>query len=87
MLEKIKETLLGRKDTGPFRVPGQIHDGSRVLAMATEDLTDLLFHVPVLSAIRRTWPGASIDFLVPESFAPLVIPSGLARQVMDFFAN
>ncbi len=84
MLEKLKQTLLGRKETGPFRVPGQIHDGSRLLALATDDLTDLLFHIPLLSAVRRTWPGASLDFLVPEAFAPLVIPSGLARQVMVY---
>jgi ADP-heptose:LPS heptosyltransferase len=84
VLEKLKQSLLGRKETGPFRVPGQIHDGSRVLALATSDLTDLLFHVPLLAAVRRSWPGASIDFLVPESFAPLIIPSGLARQVMVY---
>lgn len=84
MLDKLKQTLLGRKDTGPFRVPGQIHDGSRLLALASDDLSDLLFHVPLLAAVRRTWPGASIDFLVPEAFAPLVIPSGIARQVMVY---
>jgi ADP-heptose:LPS heptosyltransferase len=84
VLEKLKQTLLGRKETGPFRVPGQIDDGARILALATSDLTDLLFHMPLLSAVRRTWPGASIDFLVPEEFAPLVIPSGLARQVMVY---
>ena len=84
MLDKIKQALLGRKETGPFRVPGQIHDGSRILALATNDLTDLLFHIPLLAAIRRYWPGSSIDFLVPEDFAPLVIPSGLARQVLVY---
>ncbi len=84
MLDKLKQTLLGRKETGAFRVPGQLHDGARVLAMATEDLSDLLFHLPLLAAIRRTWPGASIDFLVPEMFAPLVIPTGVARQVMVY---
>lgn len=81
MLEKLKQTLLGRKETGPFRAPGQIDDGARILALAPPDLADLLFHMPLLSAIRRTWPGVSIDFLVPEAFAPLVVPSGLARQV------
>jgi len=84
MLEKLKQTLRGQKETGPFRIPGQVGDGSRVLALATEDLADLLFHVPLLAAMRRTYPGASIDFLVPEQFAPLVIPCGLARQVMVY---
>jgi len=84
MLEKLKQSLRGHKETGPFRVPGQVHDGSRVLALATGDLADLLFHVSLLAAIRRTYPGASIDFLVPEQFAPLIIPTGLARQVMVY---
>ncbi|HOX26547.1 MAG TPA: glycosyltransferase family 9 protein [Candidatus Krumholzibacteria bacterium] len=84
MLEKLKQSLRGRKETAAFRVPGQISDSSRILALASLDLSDLLFHVPLLSAIRRTWPGASLDFLVPDAFAPLVIPSGLARQVMVY---
>jgi len=84
VLEKLKQTLLGRKETPGFRVPGQIGDSSRILALAGPDLSDLLFHVPLLAAIRRTWPGASLDFLVPEAFSPLVIPSGLARQVLVY---
>ena len=87
MLDKLKQALRGRKETGPFQVPGQINNGSRLLALATDDLTDLLFHIPLLAAMRRTWPGASIDFLVPEAFAPLVIPSGLARQVLVYSEN
>jgi len=84
VLEKLKQTLLGRKETGPFRVPGQITDETRILALASSDLADLVFHAPMLAAIRRRWPGANIDFLVPEQFAPLIIPSGMARQVMVY---
>jgi len=84
VLEKLKAKLLGRKDTPSFRVPGQITDASRILVLVDADLSALVFHAPLLAAIRRTWPGASIDFLVPESFAPVVIPSGLARQVMVY---
>ncbi len=83
MLEKLKQTLIGRKETAPFQVPGQIHDSSRILCRRCRP-GDLLFHAPLLSAIRRSWPGASLDFLVPEAFAPVVIPSGLARQVMVY---
>lgn len=84
MLEKLKHKLLGRKDTEPFRIPGQIQDASRILVLVDTDLAALVFHAPLLAAIRRTWPGASLDFLVPESFAPVVIPSGLARQVLVY---
>ncbi|MEZ4389310.1 MAG: hypothetical protein R3D98_17320 [Candidatus Krumholzibacteriia bacterium] len=84
MLEKLKQKLLGRKDLPPFQVPGQIRDSSRILVLVDTDLASLVFHAPLLAAIRRTWPGASLDFLVPESFASVVIPSGLARQVMVY---
>lgn len=84
MLEKLKQKLMGRKETPAFRVPGQINDSSRLLVLVDTDLSALIFHAPLLAAIRRTWPGASIDFLVPEAFAPVVIPSGLARQVMVY---
>ena len=84
MLERLKQVLKGRKQRPSFVLPGQIVDRSRVLALASGDLSDMLFHVPLLSGIRRMWPGASLDFLVPESFASLVIPSGLARQVLVY---
>lgn len=84
MLEKLKQKLLGRKDAASFQVPGQIQNTSRILVLVDTDLAALVFHAPLLSAIRRTWPGANLDFLVPESFAPVVIPSGLARQVMVY---
>lgn len=84
MLEKLKQTLLGRKDTPAFRAPGQIQDGSRILVLVASDLADLLFHAPLLAAIRRTWPGVLVDFLVPETIAPLVVSSGLARRVIVY---
>lgn len=87
MLEKLKQILGGRKTRPSFRLPGQIDDGSRILALAGNELCDLLFHMPILHGIRRRWPGASLDFLVPEAFASLVIPSGLARQVLVYSEN
>jgi ADP-heptose:LPS heptosyltransferase len=84
VLEKLKQALRGRKETPAFRIPGQIDDGSRILVLVDRDLAALVFHAPLIAAIRRTFPGASIDFLVPEAFAPAVIPSGLARQVLVY---
>lgn len=84
MLEKLKRVLCGRKPSACFRLPGQIDDSSRILALASGELSDLLFHMPILAAIRRTWPGASLDFLVPEALTSLVVTSGLARQIMVY---
>jgi heptosyltransferase II len=84
VLGKLKDILRGRQTTPAFRAPGQIGDASRVLALVGGDLGELFFHMPLLAGIRRTWPGASLDFLVPEDMASLVVSSGLARQVMVY---
>lgn len=76
--------FLGRGQQSPFLVPGTLGDKSRLLAIDTGDLSDMLFHVPLLQGIRRRFPGAQIDFLLPEAHTSLVIPSGLARQCLVY---
>jgi ADP-heptose:LPS heptosyltransferase len=84
VLDKLKQALSGRKKAKPFCLPGMLDDSCRILALASDDISDMLFHMPILVGIRKKWPGASLDFLVPESFSSLVIPSGLARQVLVY---
>lgn len=72
------------RQSPPIALPGAVDDGSRILAIDSGDLSDLLFHVPLLRGVRATYPGAQIDFLLPESHAPLVTPSGLARQCLVY---
>ncbi len=67
-----------------FSVPGALRDDSRILCLDAGDLSDLLFHVPLLTAIRRRYPGSKMDFLLPEKHAALVVPSGLARQCIIY---
>ncbi len=67
-----------------FTVPGVLSNSSRILCIDCGELTDFLFHIPLLTAIRHRHPGSKMDFLVPEIHAPLVIPSGLARQCMIY---
>lgn len=67
-----------------FTVPGALTDASRILCIDCGDLSDFLFHIPLLTAIRHRYPGSKMDFLVPEKHAPLVIPSGLARQCTTY---
>lgn len=67
-----------------FTVPGALRADSRILCIDPDDLTDLLFHVPLLTAIRRRFPGSKMDFLLPEKHAPLIVPSGLARQCVIY---
>jgi len=67
-----------------FTVPGALREDSRILCLDSGDLSDLLFHIPLLTAIRRRYPGSSMDFLLPEKHAALVVPSGLARQCIIY---
>ncbi len=68
----------------PFALPGALAERSHILAVDTGDLTDLLFHVPLLQAVRERYPLSRVDFLVPEEHASLVVPSGLARQCLVY---
>lgn len=67
-----------------FSLPDFVQDDSRVLCIDAGCLSDVLFHMPLLTAIRRRCPGAGMDFLMPEKHAALVVPSGLARQCLVY---
>ena len=56
MLDILKTLFMRHKDVA-FRVPGAIGADSRILAVATPDLADLVFHAPLLRAIRRALAG------------------------------
>ncbi len=86
---KLLSGFLGRflqrgKAAAPFAVPGALGEKSRILAVDAGDLTDLLFHVPLIQSIRERFPLARIDFLLPEDHTSLVVPSGLARHCLVY---
>jgi len=67
-----------------FTLPGALGDEPLVLAIDTGDLSDLLFHLPLLQAVRERHPRARLDFLLPESHVSLVAPSGIARHCLVY---
>lgn len=74
-----------RKGMGArFALPDCLREDSRLLCIDAGCLSDTLFHMPLLTAIRRRFPGSAMDFLMPEKHAPLVVPSGLARQCLVY---
>ncbi len=85
---KIISTLMrpffNKGKAASFTLPRALSDTSRILCIGCGDLSDFLFHVPLLTAIRHRYPGSKMDFLVPEKHAALVIPSGLARQCLIY---
>ena len=65
-----------------FRLPGALGNQSRLLCIDPGDLASVSFHMPLINAIHRQYPGCRMDFLVPESHAALVVPTGLAKNVL-----
>ena len=76
--------FLSRGDAKAFSLPGTLGDESRLLAIDTGDLSDLLFHVPLLQAVRERYPRARIDFLIPEEHTSLITPSGVAHHCLSY---
>ncbi len=68
----------------PFTLPGAFTESSRVLCIDSGDLAQLVFHIPLVKAIRKNHPAVPIDFLIPEKHEPLVVPSGLAKQCVVY---
>ncbi len=63
----------------PFILPRALQESQRLLCIDAGDLSEFLFHMPLVNAIRQQHPGCRIDFLLPEKHEALVVPSGLAK--------
>ncbi len=67
-----------------FTVPGALSESSRILCIDSGDLSELVFHIPLIKAIRKNYPAARIDFLLPEKHQALMVPSGLVKQCIVY---
>ncbi len=84
LISSLMRPFFRKGQQSSFTVPGALREDSRILCIDPGDLSDVLFHVPLLTAIRRRFPGSKMDFLLPEKHAPLIVPSGLARQCIIY---
>ncbi len=84
LITSLMQPFFRKGKSSSFSVPGAINDQSRILCIASTDLSEILFHIPLIRGIRRKYPGARIDFLVPEEQAPLIIPSGFAKECIIY---
>jgi heptosyltransferase-1 len=56
---------------------------NRILIVRLSALGDIVHALPVLSRLRRSFPAASIDWLVEENYAQgLALASGLTRRII-----
>lgn len=56
----------------------------RILLIKPSSLGDIVHALPVLAAIRRTWPTAHVAWLVANAFAPLLDNHPLIDEVIRF---
>ena len=56
----------------------------RILLIKPSSLGDIIHALPVLTALRRTWPNAHIAWLVGSSFASLLAGHPLLNEVIPF---
>ena len=67
-----------------FTLPGALNESSKILCIDSGELSEVVFHIPLLKAIRKNYPAARIDFLLPEKHQALMVPSGLVKQCMVY---
>lgn len=67
-----------------FTLPGALTETSKILCIDSGELSELVFHIPLIKAIRKNYPAARIDFLLPEKHQALMVPSGLVKQCMVY---
>ena len=67
-----------------FTLPGTLTETSKILCIDSGDLSERVFHIPLIKAIRKNFPAARIDFLLPEKHQALMVPSGLVKQCMVY---
>ncbi len=59
-------------------------DFRKILLIKLSSLGDIVHALPVLNKLRRRYPGATIDWLVAESFAELLTPDPAISHVIGF---
>jgi ADP-heptose:LPS heptosyltransferase len=84
LITSLMRPFFQKGKTGTFSLPGAFKESSRVLCIDSGDLSELVFHIPLVKAIRKNHPTVKIDFLIPEKHEALVVPSGLAKQCVIY---
>ncbi len=67
-----------------FTLPRALDNNSRILCLDSGDLTDFLFHLPLINGIKRRFPGVRVDYLIPEKHEDLVVPCRMGKQYIAY---
>lgn len=89
MSNSILRRLLGRAgalapqaQSESFSLPGALEPGSRILLLASDELTDLLFAMPLVERLHAEVPGVQIGLLCNERISHLAISSDRFSDVI-----
>jgi heptosyltransferase II len=52
-----------------FKLRGDLSDMERILFVGSGQLSDILFHLPLMARIHERWPGLELQVLVEEGWA------------------
>lgn len=84
LITSLMRPFFRKGEAASFTLPRALEEKSRILCIDPGDLSDFLFHIPLVNAIRRHFPGCRMDFLIPEKHEPLVVPSGMGKQYIIY---
>ena len=84
LITTLMRPFFRKGEEASFTLPRALSDTSRVLCLDTGDLSDFLFYMPLINAIRRHFPGCRMGFLIPEKHESLVVPSGFTKQFIIY---
>ena len=66
-----------------FRITGSMENLERILLVDSGDFSDIVFFLPVISEIRRLWPGIEIHMMVLDRWADMLRrEAGLAGLIV-----
>ncbi|HKK72571.1 MAG TPA: glycosyltransferase family 9 protein [Candidatus Krumholzibacteria bacterium] len=90
MPSSLLRRLLGRAGASPngavageaFSLPGSLQPGARVLLLASDDLTDLLFAMPLVEAVHGAIEGVEFGLLCDERTSHLALSTDRFADVL-----
>lgn len=84
LITSLMRPFFRKGEAASFTLPRALAEDSRILCIDTGDLTDFLFHIPLINAVRRHYPRCKLDFLLPEKHESLVVPCGIAKNFIIY---
>jgi ADP-heptose:LPS heptosyltransferase len=84
IITSLMRPFFRKGEDASFTLPLALGQNSRVLCLDTGDLSDFLFHLPLINAIKRHNPGCQIDYLVSEKHEKLVVPCRMGKQYIVY---